>query len=420
MQELLYLVHRMPYPPNKGDKIRSYHILRHLSRRYRVHLGTFIDDEQDWQHVDTVKKLCGEACFLKLSPLLARVRSLYGFLSNDPLSLPYYRNAKMREWVNYILRTRPIENVVVFSSPMAQYVNDTQARRLIDFVDVDSDKWRLYAESKPWPMSWLYRRESKRLLAYERKVAGDFEASSFVSEAEAALFKKLAPETAAKVSYFNNGVDSEYFSPYRSLSNPYPEGAQVLVFTGAMDYWANVDAVEWFANKVYSGIREQLPQVQFYIVGARPTPQVTALGELPGITVTGSVPDVRPFLAHAALSVAPLRIARGIQNKVLEAMAMEKTVIASPQAIEGIRAGVGKELIAAADERAYIDQTVSLLDRGASTRLADIGRAARVRVLSDYSWDSSLNRLDSMMLGSNRPNATSSPSVHLEDQPSPI
>jgi sugar transferase (PEP-CTERM/EpsH1 system associated) len=400
MKELLYLVHRIPYPPNKGDKIRSYHMLRHLAEKYRVHLGTFVDDEQDWVHLDKVKSLCAETHFVKLNPTTARVRSLSGFVSNNPLSLPYYQNAGMQAWVNNILGTRPIKDIVVFSSPMAQYVSDAHARRVIDFVDVDSDKWRLYAESKRWPMSWLYRRESRRLLAYERQIASDFDCSTFVSEAEAALFKKLAPETAAKVSYFNNGVDSAYFSPQHGFDNPYPKDTQVVVFTGAMDYWANEDAVDWFARSIFPALRAARPQLMFYVVGARPTPQVTALADLPGITVTGSVPDVRPFLAHATLSVAPLRIARGIQNKVLEAMAMEKAVVASPQAMEGIRAVVGNDLFVAGDDNAYVNQVLTLLEPGATQRIADIGRAARARVLSDYSWESSLNRLDTMIRAS--------------------
>jgi sugar transferase (PEP-CTERM/EpsH1 system associated) len=417
MQELLYLVHRIPYPPNKGDKIRSYHMLKHLSGRYRIHLGTFVDDEQDWAYLDKVKSLCGETCFIKLAPLTARMRSLSGLVSNSPLSLPYYRDADMRAWVNGILATRPIENILVFSSAMAQYVQNTRARRVIDFVDVDSDKWLQYASSRPWPLSWLYRRESRRLLAYERKVASDFDCATFVSQAEAALFKQLAPETATKVTYFNNGVDADYFSPHHSFPNPYPEHTQVIVFTGAMDYWANVDAVDWFARSVFPALRGRMPQLQFYVVGARPAPQVMALAELPGITVTGSVPDVRPFLAHAALSVAPLRIARGIQNKVLEAMAMEKAVVASPQAMEGIRAVVGQELFVAGDEREYVDQILSLLNASTTTRSADIGRAARLRVLSDYSWESSLNRLDAMIRAPHAPEADAALSANLQDQP---
>ncbi len=283
----------------------------------------------------------------------------------------------------------------MFSSPMAQYVtNARSARRVIDFVDIDSDKWRQYALTKPWPLSWLYRRESRLLLSYEQQVAAAFDHSSFVSEAEAALFRQLAPQAAGKVGYFNNGVDADYFSPQADYANPYPADSTVLVFTGAMDYWANVDAVEWFARSVFPAVRAAMPQVQFYIVGTRPTPQVLALGSLPGITVTGSVPDVRPYLAHAALSVAPLRIARGIQNKVLEAMAMEKAVVASPQAMEGIRAVLGEELFVASDETGYADQILTLLKTESITH---IGQAARRRVLDDYSWSSSLSRLDALL-----------------------
>jgi sugar transferase (PEP-CTERM/EpsH1 system associated) len=397
MQELLFLVHRIPYPPNKGDKIRSYHMLRHLGRRYRVHLGTFIDDRNDWAYVGKVKELCEETCFLELNPTTSKLRSLAGLASNDALSLPYYRNAEMREWVRRILKTRPIENILVFSSPMAQYVSDArEAQRVIDFVDIDSDKWKQYATSRPWPLSWLYRRESRLLLAYEQRIAREFDSATFVSEAEADLFRRLAPDSAARTTYFNNGVDAEYFSPALACDSPYADGGPVLVFTGAMDYWANVDAVDWFARKVLPAVLALQPKTRFYIVGSRPGPRVLALGELPGVTVTGSVPDVRPYIRHAALSVAPLRIARGIQNKVLEAMAMEKTVIASPQAMEGINAVPGQELFVAHDEGGFVERIVSLL-KNDEADIVRIGRAARERVLSDYSWDSSLSRLDALM-----------------------
>src|SRR6185437_3003522 len=349
MQELLYLVHRIPYPPDKGDKIRSYHLLKHLSEHYRIHLGAFIDEEKDWKYLDKVKNLCsGETCFANLNPKAARLRSLSGLFSGQPLTLPYYWDGGLQTWVDSVLETRPIRNILVFSSAMAQYVNHTgPIRRIIDFVDIDSDKWLQYSATKTWPMSWIYRRESRLLLSYERKVAKDFDSAPFVSEIEANLFKQLAPEAATKVTYFNNGVDADYFSPQNIYPNPYPAGIEALVFIGAMDYWANVDAVEWFARSIFPAIRAQLPEIEFHIVGARPVAEVMALTVLPGVTVTGSVPDVRPYLAHASLAVAPLRIARGIQNKVLEAMAMEKIVIASPQAVEGINAARGQELLVA-------------------------------------------------------------------------
>lgn len=395
MQELLYLVHRIPYPPDKGDKIRSYHLLKHLSQRYRVHLGTFIDDEKDRSYLGKVRSLCGETCFVDLYPKTARLRSLRGLLSGQPLTLPYYRDRGLQAWVNRVLETRPIRNILIFSSAMAQYVSHAgTVHRIIDFVDIDSDKWMQYSTTKTWPMSWVYRRESRLLLGYERKIAKDFDGAAFVSEAEATLFKRLAPETAAKVTYFNNGVDADYFSPQNSYPNPYPAGIMTLVFIGAMDYWANIDAVDWFARSIFPTIRAQLPEVEFHIVGARPTTEVVALAGLPGVTVTGSVPDVRPYLAHASLAVAPLRIARGIQNKVLEAMAMEKIVIASPQAVEGICVHPSQELFVANGESDFAHRIITLLQSGPN---GVIGHAARARVLEDYGWKKGLGRIDALL-----------------------
>jgi sugar transferase (PEP-CTERM/EpsH1 system associated) len=396
MEEVLYLVHRVPYPPDKGDKIRSYHLLKHLSQRYRIHLGTFIDDEGDWKYCDKVKELCGETCFVNLSPRTARVRSLRGFFSGQPLTLPYYWDRDLQTWVNHILETRPISHILVFSSAMAQYVSQGRlAHRVIDFVDIDSDKWMQYANTRSWPMNWIYGRESKLLLGYERQIAKDFDSATFVSEAEADLFGQLSPESASKVTYFNNGVDADYFSPHRYYVNPYSAGVKTLVFTGAMDYWANVDAVDWFARRIFPHIRAQSPEIEFHIVGARPAAAVLALASLPGVTVTGSVPDVRPFLAHAFLAVAPLRIARGIQNKVLEAMAMEKIAVVSPQAMAGISARSGKELFVASGESEFVSQILALLQDGSDL---DTGAAARNHVLESYSWERSLGRIDCLLI----------------------
>jgi sugar transferase (PEP-CTERM/EpsH1 system associated) len=395
MRELLYLVHRIPYPPNKGDKIRSYHLLEHLAQHHRVHLGTFIDDEGDRKYVEKVRNLCGEACFVNLHPGMARVRSLSGLLCGKPLTLPYYWNPGLQAWVNRILGTRPVENILIFSSGMAQYVSHVRhIRRVIDFVDIDSDKWMQYSTSAGWPMNWIYRRESRLLLSYEKEIARAFDSATFVSETEADLFHQLLPEAAAKVTHFNNGVDANYFSPQNSYPNPYPEGKRILVFTGAMDYRANVDAVVWFARSVFPAIRAKLPEVEFYIVGARPSDAVAALAALPGIRITGFVPDIRPYLAYASLVVAPLRIARGIQNKVLEAMAMEKIVIASPSAAEGIRAQREEELVVALDERDFAHRAISFLQNGAHPGIC---RAARVRVLEDYSWKNGLGRIDRLL-----------------------
>jgi sugar transferase (PEP-CTERM/EpsH1 system associated) len=350
-----------------------------------------------------------------LHPRASRVRSLLALPAGRPLTLGYYRNYNMQKWVDRVMEVYAIERVLVFSSAMAQFVTDAgQARRIIDFVDIDSDKWRQYADKKSWPMSWLYRRESRMLLDYERQVAHEFDASLFVSQAEADLFKQLAPECAAKTSFFNNGVDTGYFSPAHEYPAPYPAGEAVMVFTGAMDYWPNIDAVQWFAQEIFPAVRAQNPAACFYIVGSRPAEAVRALAGQPGVHVTGAVPDIRPYLAHASLAVAPLRIARGIQNKVLEAMAMAKPVVVSPQALEGIHASPGSELMLAETAGEFVAAVSALLAQPDKT----MGNNARARVEAEYGWASNLACVDALLEpGSHTPVGATAPSLmrHIQD-----
>jgi len=394
MEELLFLVHRIPYPPNKGDKIRSFHLLKHISRSFKVHIGAFVDDPEDWKYEQSLMDMVtGEVKLIPLSSGWAKLRSTFGLFSGEPLTIPYYRNAELQNWVSQLLANRPVHRALVFSSSMSQYVSAyPELLRIIDFVDIDSDKWRQYSERKSWPMNWIYRREARTLLDFERRMAVDFDASAFVSRTEAEMFQQLAPECAGRVTYYNNGVDLEYFSPAHDLDNPYHSGERVLVFTGAMDYWANVDAVVWFASMVFPHLREQFTDLRFFVVGSRPTDEVLALA-CADIIVTKSVPDVRPYIAHSTISVAPLRIARGIQNKVLEAMAMAKPVVASPQAIEGIDAEIGLEVILANGEAEFISRIADQLSNPDNT----LGMSARRRVVQDYSWDKSLQHVDRLL-----------------------
>ena len=414
MKELLFLAHRIPFPPNKGDKLRSYNLLKHLSRDYRVHLGAFIDDEQDWRYVEEVKSMCGECHFVGLNSRSAKLRSLPALLGSRPLSVPYYYDASMAEWVRNIMDTQPVHHVLTFSGPMAQYVAQARGsalRRVMDFVDIDSDKWRQYADSRRWPMSWIYRREARTLLRYERRIAADFDASVFVSDSEAELFKQQAPECATRVWGIHNGVDTAYFDPARNYTAPFPLHEKPIVFTGAMDYWANVDAVTWFAREIFPAVRERDEEARFYIIGARPSSEVKELRRLPGVIVVGAVEDIRPYLAHAMLAVAPLRIARGVQNKVLEAMAMAKVVVVTPQALDGILCEPGRELLLAADAQAFSAQVVEVLATGAD---ATLEQAARARVLAEYSWDINLQKFASLLEGeageAHAPRPTQAPS----------
>lgn len=388
--KILYLVHRLPYPPNKGDKVRSYHLLKHLAARHEVHLGTFLDDPDDEQHLPRVRELCADLHVARLNPRTAKLLSLRGLLTGEALSLPYYRDAGLQAWVNEGVARTGFDAVVVFSGVMAQYVPPA-LRKLVDFVDVDSAKWRDYAPEHAWPMSWLYRREFSKLLAFEQAVAAGAQCSFFVTDNEVALFRELSPGRDLRLAALGNGVDAEFFAPDAARANPFADGELPLVFTGAMDYWPNVDAVTWFVRDMLPALRERFPALRFHIVGRSPAPAVQALaGDF--VNVTGTVPDVRPYLQHAAAVVAPLRLARGIQNKVLEAMAMARPVVAAGTCVRAIAADAQPGLVAADDAPGYVDRVAALL---ADTAAADAaGCAAREFVLGAYSWDAHLAGLD--------------------------
>ena len=395
MGNLLYLVHRLPYPPNKGDKLGSYHLLKHLQAHHRVFLGTFVDDPADEVFVDTVREICPDFFVARLDRRSAKLRSLGGLLTGEALSVGFYRNSAMQAWVSKTLTEHHFDAAVIFSGVMAQYVYRKSASPLppivINFADVDSAKWTQYASQHRWPMSWLYRREGERLLSFERAVAARARCSLFVTASEAALFCQLAPECSDRVEVMCNGVDSNFFAPNPAVVSPFTPSEIPLVFTGAMDYWPNIDAVTWFAQNALPALRQARPQLRFYIVGRAPPPSVLALaGE--GVVVTGTVPDVRPYLQHAAVVVAPLRIARGIQNKVLEAMAMARPVVAARSCVQAIDAKAGEELVPAETPEDYVREVDSLLQ--SAQRAAAVGQAGRLRVLQSYSWDAHLSRID--------------------------
>jgi sugar transferase (PEP-CTERM/EpsH1 system associated) len=391
MSELLFLAHRMPYPPDKGDKIRSFHLLRHFAADRPVHLGCFFDDPRDERHVAELEQLCTGVAALPLRSPVARARSAAALLTGAPLSLPYYGAGAMHRWVRRTLECRDISTIIAYSSPMAQYALGPafeRYRRIMDFVDVDSDKWRQYANRSRWPMSWIYAREARRLAEFERRVASQFDASVFVSANEVRLFDTISPETTAKHHAVGNGVATEYFDPDQEFAKPYPGDSLPIVFTGMMNYWANVDAVSWFARDVFPEIRAREPRAGFWIVGAAPTGAVRELAQLEGVEVTGRVADVRPWLQHAALAVAPLRIARGVQNKVLEALAMGCRVLCSPQAAAGLDDVASAPLTVAESPADTAAAACSLLAVD-STQSRD---AARRYVLEHYGWERRLRR----------------------------
>mgnify|MGYP006071262369 CR=1 FL=1 len=396
MKKLLYLVHRLPFPPNKGDKISSNNMLNYFSGRWRVHLGTFVDDPDDWQYVNVVREKCEDSCIVDLPSYKRVTGSLSGLLTGQALSLSYYGNTQLQDWVRASIERECPDAVLVFSGVMGRFVKGLLPAHvpvIFDAEDVDSEKWRSYAQAKPWPLSLLYRREANKLLAYEREMAASTHVSIFVSPEEAAVFKQLAPESVDKVHHRTQGVDSAYFDPQLLFENPYQPGQKVLVFTGAMDYWPNVEAVKWFCQHVVQAVLEDEPDFLFCIVGMKPTDEVLQLDKLPGVRVTGGVPDVRPYLQFALAACLPLQTARGIQNKALEAMSMTLPVLATQDALLGIVDHPGVLSIVANDARAMIAAASELLSQPRQTNIK--GRAC---VLEHYNWDTNLRRMEDFLI----------------------
>jgi len=391
--KLLLLVHRLPYPPNKGDKVRSFHLLKHLLLTHRVFLGTFIDDPDDERHLPTLRALCPDLHVERIQPRRAKFASLRGLLSGEPLTLCYYRSRGLDRWVHDIAAQHSLQASVVFSSSMAPFAQPLTPNvpMLVDFVDVDSAKWTQYAPEHRWPLSWLYRREGRELLAYERRVAAQARQSFFVTPNETELFLSQAPECRGSVQSLSNGVDADFFQHDAAQPSPFVAGELPIVFTGAMDYWPNIDGVSWFVSEMLPALRLRWPQVRFYVVGRSPSTAVRALAA-PDVEVTGTVPDVRPYLQHAAAVVAPLRVARGIQNKILEAMAMAQPVITVSSCADAIGADATQGLLRADSPSAFVDALDALL--GDAPFRSALGVCARQYVLQGFSWQAHLAGLD--------------------------
>lgn len=385
----------MPYPPNKGDKVRSYNLLKYLSVENNVYLGTFVDDPHDEKYIPIVEKLCKSSYFEKINGKYSKIRSLIGIASGDALTLSYYNSLSFHGWVADVVNNNKIDAVVIFSSAMGQFVNaGLYSRMLVDFVDVDSRKWAEYSDQKYFPMSWLFRRESRLLLKHERFLALEAKHSFFVTEKERDLFSTYAPESALKTSALNNGVDLDFFSQDKIFKSPFNSSEDnfiSIVFTGAMDYWPNIDAVIWFVENVFSILIKRNSNFRFYIVGRSPSQTVLNL-KSKYIFVTGTVDDVRPYLQFATVVVAPLRIARGIQNKILEAMSMAKPVVASLECVRAIDSTDGIDILAAESSMDFIEHIEFLVKN--KHQAEKIGRAARVKVKERYSWNSNLKKID--------------------------
>jgi polysaccharide biosynthesis protein PslH len=386
--EILFLSHRVPYPPNRGDKIRSWNILRHIAALAPTHVCALWDDPRDLEHRGVLDAICASVTFEK--PGLSKAGAMAKALTNGrPASVMACASKALQARVDTLLLSRPISCVFAFSSQMAQFVPVDQSRRFVmDFVDMDSAKFAAFG-------GFANGQEAKRLHKWEVATANRADASLFVSEAEATLFRQSGLTHPNRVRALENGIDLNHFNPAR-VRVPVPAaGAPLIVFTGQMDYRPNIEAVIHFANSVFPLIRAARKQAAFAIVGRNPPAEVKALAATPGITVTGEVSDPRDWLQAADLVVAPLLLARGIQNKVLEAMALAKPVVASPAAGEGIDARHDRDLIVADAPDAQASAVLALASD--PKRAAAIGEAARQRMVDRYGWSARLADLPSIL-----------------------
>lgn len=397
MAEILFLAHRAPWPPDRGDRIRSWHMFEALAKLAPVHVAALADNAAD--AAITREKMAPLCKTLAIEVRgVSRPAALAGaMLSGEPVSNRLFRNAALTEHVGALLALRTVTHIVAFSGQMAQYLPaDFGGRVLMDFVDVDSAKFASYAEQdKRQPLNWIHAREAKKLGAFEATVARAVDGSLFVSEAEAALFRRQSGLGTDRVHAVENGIDTERFDPALALGEMGEGEGPLAVFTGQMDYRPNIDAVQWFVAEVLPIIRKTHPAARFAIVGRAPTDEVRALAALPGVSVTGEVPDVRPWLAAADAVVAPLLLARGVQNKLLEAMAMARPVVASAAAATGIDATPGEHLLVADDPEAMAAAVVRLFDEPAAA--AQMGQAARERMIARYGWDARLAPLAGLL-----------------------
>jgi len=385
--DVLFLAHRAPFPPDRGDRIRSYHVLRHLAQRARVHLVAFADTAAECTPAPELRALTA-SCTIVHRRKPRAIAAAQALASGLPVSLTAFADPDLRRAVAGVLRQQPVAAIYCFSGQMAQYLPESGPGTIMDFVDVDSAKFAALGQGRLTPLRWLMRREARLLEAFERQVSARADAALFVSAAEAALFRHAGGR--GNIVTVENGIDTARFSPAAVPARPVP--GPTIAFTGQMDYQPNVEAVTWFAREVMPRVHRRHPDARFAIVGRAPTAAVRALAGS-HVEVSGEVPDTRPWLAAAAVCVAPLSLARGIQNKVLEAMAMGRPVVATGAAAEGIdhagtvRTGDGAEAFARA--------VIALLDD--PTAAEALGAAARQRVMARYAWDASLAPLDALM-----------------------
>lgn len=390
-RKILYVTHRVPYPPDKGDRIRTYHTLRYLAQTHQVYLASLADEPVTGETHDVLDALCENVAIVPIANKWRKLRMAWSVLSGGIASLTAFRSSEVSRIIESWAKEIRFDLAIASASSVAPYLANKALRTvpaLVDLVDVDSEKWLNYSAQSSFPRNWVYYREGTNLRVYEKQLSTWVQGVLLVSDSESELFHGIAP--AARIFTVTNGVDLDYFQPMQRSTIE-----KKCAFIGALDYHPNVDAVCWFSTEVWPELRKKHPNSIFQIVGRRPVSAVLALGKLPGIEVVGQVPDVRPYLQEAAVVVAPLRIARGLQNKVLEAMAMAKPIVASPEALAGLQ----HHTVSPAIQAVTLEQWLSAIDHlfADSNRCQELGRQGRAYVETHYHWNRCLEPLQQLI-----------------------
>jgi sugar transferase (PEP-CTERM/EpsH1 system associated) len=386
---ILFVCHRFPWPPHEGGKIRPFHIIKHLHQSHEVTVASVVRNGSEMANIEGMSPHCGEVLVQRIKPVSARVQMVARLLSRQPSSFGYFHSSQLKRQIAKTAKQRKFDLIFVHCSSMAHYaLQIPNTPKILDFGDMDSEKWLEYSRYRAFPISLGFSLEGKKLKKKELELAGVFDICTVTTAAE--LQTLSAYQAKSHCDWFSNGVDIDFFSPSPEEYDP-----NLVSFVGRMDYFPNVQAVQFFATEVLPKIQRQCPDARFVIIGAKPSRPVLQLAELPGVKVTGTVPDVRAYLASSAVNVVPLQIARGIQNKILEAMAMEIPVVASAIAAKGVDAVAGEHLLTASTPDEYCEQVVKLINnRDERYRL---GRVGRQRVCSHHTWEYCLGKLDSLI-----------------------
>jgi polysaccharide biosynthesis protein PslH len=388
--DVLYVVHRLPYPPDKGDRIRTFHLLRLLSMQAAVHLACLADEPPAEGAIDALRRYCERVAVIRLGRWGRWARTLGSLALGHTATEGAFSSPALRATLRRWARQTRFHAALASSSSLVPYLRLEELSNVpavIDLIDVDSQKWLDYAAASRGPRAWLYRTEGHRLRRLEHDLPDWARAVTLVSEAEVGLYRRF--RTSGAVHSIPNGVDLDYFRPSSRADE------RGCVFVGALDYRPNIDGVCWFCREVWPEVRRRHPQATVSLVGRNPAPAVRGLARLAGVELVGQVSDVRPYLAGAAVAIAPLQIARGVQNKVLEALAMGKAIVSSTHALEGLRAVPGVNVLAASSPGEWADAVSHLLDDPDLRR--QLGLAGRCYVQVYHRWDRCLEPFGALL-----------------------